>query len=85
LGDLVNAVLLVKASHSIVAAGELDAALRTASLNLDMKCLDVVKLHACGTRGAMVKGAGVSDAEALRNSASRASAEIHEFVKSLGI
>ena len=85
LSDHVDAVLSVKTSHTLAQTGELDSTLRTASLNLDMKCIDVVNLKPCGSRGTLVRGAGFNDASAIQSSVQNATAEIQKFVKSLGI
>lgn len=85
LNEKVDAVLLVRATHRTASVGDVGEGLRTTTLNLDMKCIDVVNLRTSGSRSVSVKGVGFSDSEALRASLGNARAEIQKFVKSLGI
>jgi hypothetical protein len=85
LNEKVDYILLVRSNHSIASVTDLSQGLRTATLNLDMKCIDVVSLRTCGSRSVSVKGVGFSDSGALQGSLSNAGSEIEKFVKSLGI
>jgi hypothetical protein len=85
LNEKVDYLLLVRSNHSMTSAADLSQGLRTATLNLDMKCIDVVNLRTCGSRSVSVKGVGFSDSEAIQGGLHNAGSEIEKFVKSLGI
>ena len=84
LSEKVDYILLVHSTHSITSAADLSQGLRTATLSLDMKCIDVVNLRTCGSLSVSVNGAGFSDSEALQGSLRNAGPEIQKFVKLLG-
>ena len=85
LNEKVESILLVRSTHKTASAEELGQGFRTVTLNLDMKCVDVVSLRISGSRSVSVKGVGFSDSEALRESLRNAGPEIQNFVKSVGI
>lgn len=84
LSDQVDVIFLVRASQRTTVS-EQGEGLRTTALSLDMKCIDMVNQKLYGSRSVAVKGVGFSDADALKGSMKNAAAEIHTFVKSLGI
>lgn len=84
LSDQVDVIFLVRSSHKTTVSDQGEG-LRTTTLSLDMKCLDVVNQKLYGTRSVAVKGVGFSDSDALKGSVKKAATEIQTFVKSLGI
>ena len=85
LNQSVDSVLLVHSSYTVASAADVSQGLRTVTLSLNMKCIDVVNLRMCGSRSVSVRGVGFSDSEALSTSLRNAGPEIQNFVKSLGI
>jgi hypothetical protein len=85
LDENVDSILLVRSSHNFTSAADVSQGLRTSTINLDMKCIDVVNLRACGSRSVTARGAGFSDSDALESSLRNAGTEIQKYVKSLGI
>ncbi len=82
LEDYADVIVLMRVTHRTTSADAIEG-LRTATLILDMKCLDVVNLRIDGSRSATVKGAGFSESEALRGSLKNATVEIHKFINSI--
>lgn len=85
LNERVDYLFLVRSNHSMTSLADLSQGLRTANLNLDIKCIDVVNVRTCGSRSVSVKGVGFSDSEALQESLRNVGSEIDKYVKSLGI
>jgi hypothetical protein len=84
LNEAVDSVLLVHSSYTVASAADVSQGLRTVTLSLNMKCIDVVNLRMCGSRSVSVTGIGFSDSEALSTALRNAGPEIQNFVKSLG-
>ncbi len=85
LADRVTAVVAINASRRITAAGAVDADLKTATVTVEVKCVNVVTFTSCGTGGFTVRGVGFSDDAALKNGLSNAGSDVQELVKSLAL
>ncbi len=84
LSERVGVVVIGRTASTVTANDQFEG-LKTASVQLDIKCLQLEPQRSCGARSISVKGAGYGDVAAVESALANAKAQMEEAVMAFGL